>query len=420
MEVQNRLSTIKTTLFSEPIKLIVILIVIVLVVIGIYLIASRLSKLSSKPTVDAITAARLQVLNDKLEKLQGTQSSIYTTSLPDNQNMLINYQVAGCRLAGYLGPLQDGVYKEDDAVRLALAAGNRLFVLEISALDENPTVPLLVARDSMGYKRALNDGSIKKVCSALASTGCTGITTDPLIVVLYFQNAPSISKNPSGYLSYMSSVAKALQPLIPNHLGLTNVGNFTRQGMESTLFSYPTDFYKNKVIILTNANTTYFRDPRQIGVNRDIAQNEDLDFLVHARLYKQEGGGALGITELSPAGQSARAIIVDDSYFLTTPPDRLGGIINLTRNTFTIVMKKDVTYIPTEEQANLLLTTYGVSCIPTDPFSETGAGILKPFAKNLFIAKPIQIRFTKQAPIVPSVPNPALDARGGNLVAPKL
>jgi hypothetical protein len=397
-----------------------VVISVILLIVLIVVISRKLSKLSSKSTVNNITASRLRALNTKIEPLQGTQSSIYTTSLPDNQNLLINYQTAGCRLAGYLGPLQDGVYSEDEAVRLALAAGNRLFVLEISALEENPTEPLLVARDSMGYKRALNDGSIKKVCSALASKAWSKGVTDPLIVVLYFQNAPSISKNPSGYISYLSKVAKALQPLIPNHLGLTNVGNFTRQGMESTLFGYSTDFYKNKAIILTNANTTYFRDPTQVGVNRDIAQNEDLDFLVHARLYKQDGGGNLGITEISPAGQSAKAIIADDSYFLTTPPDRLGGIINLTRNTFTIVMKKDVTYIPTEEQVKLLLTTYGVSCIPTDPFSENGAGILKPFAKNLFIAKPIPIRFTKPAPIVPSVPNPALDARGGNLVAPKL
>jgi hypothetical protein len=397
-----------------------VVISVILLIVLIVVISRKLSKLSSKSTVNNITASRLRALNTKIEPLQGTQSSIYTTSLPDNQNLLINYQTAGCRLAGYLGPLQDGVYSEDEAVRLALAAGNRLFVLEISALEENPTEPLLIARDSMGYKRALNDGSIKKVCSALASKAWSRGVTDPLIVVLYFQNAPSISKNPSGYISYLSKVAKALQPLIPNHLGLTNVGNFTRQGMESTLFSYSTEFYKNKAIILTNANTTYFRDPTQVGVNRDIAQNEDLDFFVHARLYKQDGGGNLGITEISPAGQSAKAIIADDSYFLTTPPDRLGGMINLTRNTFTIVMKKDVTYIPTEEQVKLLLTTYGVSCIPTDPFSENGAGILKPFAKNLFIAKPIPIRFTKQAPIVPSVPNPALDARGGNLVAPKL
>jgi hypothetical protein len=420
MEVQSRLSAIKTTLFSEPTTLIVTFIIVVIVIVGLYLIASKLSTLSSKPTVDAVTAARLQVLNKRLQHLQGTQKSIYTTSLPDNQNLLINYQVAGCRLAGYLGPLQDGVYKEEDAVRLALAAGNRLFVLEISALEENPTEPLLVARDSGGYKRALNDGSIKKVCSALASTGCTGYITDPLIIVLYFHDAPSVTKNPSGYIEYLSKVAKALQPLIPHHLGLTNVGNFTRQGMESSLFSYSSDFYKNKVIIMTNANTTYFRDPTQIGINRKIPQNQDLDFFVHARIYKQASGGDLGITEIAPAGRSPRAIITDDAYFLTTPPDRIGETINLTRNTFTIVMKKDPTYIPTAEHATLLLSTYGISCIPTDSFDDSGKGLLKEFTKNLFIAKPITLRFTKPASIVPSVPNPALDARGGNLVAPSL
>jgi len=413
-------SGIKKILFSEPLKLFAIFIGILISVIFLYFIASLLSKISTKPTVDAITAARLQVLNKRLESLQGTQSSIYTISLPDNQNLLLNYQVAGCRLAGYLGPLQDGVFKEEDAVRLALAAGNRLFVLEISALAENPTEPLLIARDSGGYKRALNDGSIKKVCSALASTGCAGYIPDPLIVVLYFHDAPSVTTNPSGYIEYLSKVAMALQPLIPHHLGLTNVGNFTRQGMETSLFSYSTDFYKNKVIIMTNAKTTYFRDLTQIGINRRIPQNKDLDFFVHARLYNQASGGDLGITEIAPSGTSPRAIITDDAYFLTTPPDRINETNNLTRNTFTIVMKKDPTYLPTPEQATLLLSTYGVSCIPTDTFGDSGKGLFKEFTKNLFIAKPITLRFTKPAPIVPNVPNPALDARGGNLVAPVL
>jgi hypothetical protein len=370
--------------------------------------------ISSPSTVKRTKNDRVALLNKRIEPLINTKKSIYDSPLPENQSLLLNYQVQSCRLAGYLSPLQDGVFAEEDAVRLALGSGCRLFVIEISKGHNGR--PALIARDSMGYKRSLNEGSIAKVCSALAS-GSRG--EDPLILALYFYNAPDKAKDPKAYLNYLSQVAKALAPLIPNHLGLTGVGDFTRQKKESELFTFAPEFYKNKVLILCNIDTSLFRDPTTVGVTKKFSPNEDLDFFVHCRLYKQEAGGDLGMTTTATGGSAAKAVICNDSYFLLTPPDKVEGVVNSTRNQFTIVLKSDPSYMPSKEVSKRLLDSFGIHSIPVSLDSSVDT-TLAAFKKNIYRAKPLSLRFTKPVPIVPKVPNKALDANGGSVVAPKL
>lgn len=394
---------------------VIVAIILVIIILGVmrYVIIKYLS-ISSPTTVKNTKKDRVAILNNRIEPLIGTKKSIYDSPLPENQSLLLNYQIQSCRLAGYLSPLQDGVFAEEDAVRLALGSGCRLFIIEISeGIDGRPA---LIARDSGGYKRSLNEGSIAKVCSALA-TGSRG--EDPLIIVLYFYNTPDKSKNPGAYLNFLSQVARGLEGLIPFHLGLTSVGDFTRQRKESELFTFTPEFYKNKVLVLCNIDTSLFRDPTTVGVTKKFSPNEDLDFFVHCRLYKQEAGGDLGLTTVAIGGAAAKAIICDDSYFLLTPPDKVEGVVNSTRNQFTIVMKSNPSYVPSKEVATRLLESFGIHSIPVSLDSSIDT-TLDAFKKNNYRSKPLSLRFTKPVPIVPTQPNKALDANGGSVVAPKL
>ena len=390
---------------------ILIIVAIVCIVLGV-IVARNAAKVSTPTTVKNSVRDRIAILNNQIEPLSGTKKSIYNTPpLPEDQRLLLNYSVQGCRLAGYLGPLQDGTFAEEDAVRLALASGCRLFTIEI---NKGPSGrPVLVASDKSGYKRSLNEGSIKNVCDALAK-GIKG--DDPLIISLYFIDAPNKTKDPGGYLTFLSHVAKALSPLIPSHLGLTSAGDFTRQKKEAELFTFMPEFYKNKVIILCNVDTSSFRNPSLVGVNKTFQPNEDLDFFVHCRLYKMDAGGELGLTTVPTGTVSAKALICDDSYFLLTPPDKIDSVINMTRNTFTIVMKKDPTYIPSKEVVARLFHSFGVNSVPI----QLGGAESVDFKNAMYVAKDIALRFTKPSPIVPTVPNPALNANGGTIVAPKL
>jgi hypothetical protein len=383
-------------------------VLVVITIIIITIVATKARKLATPSTVKKVQRDRIAILNGLIEPIAGGKKSIFDIekTVPNNQQLLINYCMNSCRLAGYLGPLQDGVFAEEDAVRLGFAAGCRLFVVEISEGEDGR--PALIARDSMGYKRSLNNGSVSKLFSALASSSGRG--DQPLLLALYFHDAP---RDMDKYLGFLSQVAVALEPLIPYHLGLTDVGDFTRQKKANELFTYPPDFYKGKVLIMTNADTSAFRNPQGVGVNRTFSPREDLDFFIHSRIFSLTSG--LGISSSGGVGtSSATVVIADDSYFLTTPPDKVASVVNMTRNTFTIVIHKDPSWVPAGSVADTLQKTYGVQSIPVPLDTATL------LVDDAWTVKEPSTRFTKPAPIVPTVPNPKLDARGGSLVAPQL
>lgn len=411
------MGTIKNN--KMTIGLVVLGLVLLALVITYIVFMSRV-KLATPDTIRTVATQRIAVLNQQIEPTANSVQSISSvgTTLSDAEQLLINYSPKACRLAGFLWPLQDGVFSESDAVRLALDTGARFFTLEISALETDPTRPRLVARDVAGYKRSLNDGSISATIKALASKAFApgyAQSQDPLIIFLYFHDSPNPGTDAAGYLTYLSTVAKALKPLVPYHLGQTTVGDFTRQKMASQLFFFSPDFYSGKVILLTNADTSGFRNPASIGVKRTFSPADDLDFWTHAQVFTKEGAVSLGITATAGTGTATGAaanpsvIVCDQSYFTMTPSDQMATVVNLTRNTYTIVMEADPTWIPSDQT---LLTTYGAQTTPVNVFdsSQTSA--------TGWTLKPEALRYQTPAPIVPTIPNPALNANGGSIIAP--
>ena len=80
--------------------------------------ADQLAFLSAK--YDAASNAR-RALSEYL----GQQSTLTTPDILPEEQMLINFYVLGCRLSGYLGPMDNGYFDANVAVQYAVKAGCR-------------------------------------------------------------------------------------------------------------------------------------------------------------------------------------------------------------------------------------------------------------------------------------------------------
>jgi len=352
--------------------------------------------------------------------------------IPDDQQLLINATVFSTRLTGYLGPHQSGVFDEDTATRIALSSGSRCLILEIDR-EMNQYEPKLIYRDGWGIKQSLNFGSIKKVAKSIAERAFTtsndgvppSLSNDPLFVVIYFVSTPDAVKNPLEYVRFMAKVAEELQPLKDYCIAQTPQGDFRRQALESQLFFTKYSVFAGKIVLLTNADTTPFRRLDSLGLGGEIGGNQDLDLLVHARLYSRESPSGLGISASPPSNIKAHALITTPSYWINTPPDRLGDAQNQTKSAWTLVMPPSASEANTISSDGLtkLLTQYGAQSIPLCLFDKTETTNLftgkdAPFEKVSWVIKPELIRFIPPKPIIVKTPIPETNSGGGTVVTP--
>lgn len=347
-----------------------------------------------------------------------------------DQQLLININMLSTRLTGYMGPFMDGVFSVDDAVRIAMTAGSRCMILEIDTLDD--VEPVLTFRDTNNYVRALNKGSIREAASSIAGRAFNPnsdsvpprLVNSPFILVLYFRKVPDMYKSAREYLTFLGKVAQQLQPLNTALLGATPQGEFRRQGNESQLFFMPTEILQNKVIVLCNVDTSMFRRKSEFGLSSLPADN-DLDILVHCRLYSRESPSGLGATTGPRSTTEPAAVITTPGYWINTPPDRIPEAVESTKRAFTIVMTPDAEKEISKETLDKLLTQYGVNAVPFVLFEDakkTDAWIGKSgHYENAGIrAKGDRLRFIPPKPILVLKQNPATNSGGGAIVAPSL
>lgn len=317
-----------------------------------------------------IRTERLQELNalaGTFNSKQPVMSALQSAGVPAPQQLLINTAVQGVRLAGYLGPYSYGVFDEDNGVRLALATGARCLILEIDHL-ENSSEPVLLYRAG-GLVYSMNTGSIAKVAKSIAARAFRvdgdgtpdRLVNDPLIVVTYLARAPPVTQDPRAYIKYLGKIAQQLQPLTPHLLGMTPQGDFRRQTNESQLFFYPPSMYNRKIIHLTNADTSMMRNLAAYNIKGSIGPDQDLDLMVHARLYAKESPCPLGITSFPTEQKTPAAVLTTPIYWLTIPPERVQQAINDTKKAWTLVMEvtPDQDTL-TAEKLLSLYKTYGV------------------------------------------------------------
>lgn len=394
------------------------------------------SNISSPGNIVAIQKSQNILLEaqwaGKLQMRQGIQSTFANTPAP--QHLLINTAVLSTRLVGYLGPFLSGVFDEDNATRIALASGARCLILEID-YENNIYDPKLIYRDGWGAKQCLNTGNIKTVAASIAARAFkpdnngapASVASDPLILVLYFVRAPNKTTNPIEYIKYLGAVAEQLAPINDLILAQTPQGDFRRQALESQLFFINYGALSNKIIVLTNADTTPFRNLTNFGLSGQIGIKQDLDFMVNARLYSRESPSSFGITGSPNSTIKPAAVITSPEYWTTTPSDRIESAVQSTKESWTLVMTpvSSATNQINENDLNNLLKKYGVNSIPITLFSDQKNTDIfmannKPFNRISWIAKPELIQYIPPKPIPIAKAFPQSNSGGGVVVSPKL
>lgn len=419
----------------------IIFLVVVGIIVGITLAVKNSQKTASPDNIARIKSDQLIQLQPRwtgiTQKRKGIASIMNT--IPEDQRLLINVNGMATRLTGFLGPYSSGVYDEDAATRLALSSGSRCLILEISHMmnDEEPYLIYRSASSSgeLGFKKSLNVGSIDKVAQSIASRAFTvandsvppQVANDPLIVVLYFMNTPDPATNPREYVRFLGKVAEKLEPLNNLIVGQTPQGDFRKQALESQLFFTPYNVFSGKIIMLCNVDLTPFRRLDSLRMQGEIGAKQNLDLMVHARLYSKQSPSGLGATSVPANNVDPSAIITTPDYWLTTPPDRLADSQSQTKKAWTLVMQPtayDYNSV-TKDQLNELLTKYGVQAVPfclfdkpevTDIFTGKNA----PYENDAWNAKPELIRFIPPKPIAIQKASPATNARGGFIPSPHL
>jgi len=384
----------------------------------------------------------LKIVSDLTDVRAGPRKAMDVTSVPENQNCFVNFEVLSCRFTGYLGPFQDGFFDIQTATTNALRSGCRCLVLEIDYLDDCGTLfPQLVVRDIQNKSQARNS-SLNQTCDSLpidpnTSTIPTKSTifdvatviantafswnlvnyTDPVIIVLYFLRTPVYrGGDNSQLLDFYKGVAQGLKPLLK--YSIDNIGpggTFARQAQELTLLTNDIRDYKGHCLFFCNADTSIFR-----GTNTPT--NLDLDYIVNLRLvYNQAQLGATTNILANPSAGKAGILDTVESY-KNIDPAQIGTTQKATQLTWTMNLSADPSVIVPNTDADYLFNTIGTHCLPIQIWAPTYGYMFTDslFKTYSYMAKPKGLRYTRPDPATGVTQTPAANPNGGTLRTPSL
>lgn len=333
---------------------------------------------SNPDSVKALIGIRNHDISTKLGTLKQNNMCVTSniiqrinpyTAFNDTNDSLVNWRPLTVRLAGYLGGIhtaRDGVFDMNNGIQRALERGARAFVFEIDYLDISPCKPVLIHRDSKGYKRSLNTGSIYDGCNSLAKDAFSNKNNenyDPVLIILYFRRIPDGIKQQD---DYFRAVARSLAPLSTEHLSEIGGKISTSCHNESDLFYTSIKLLQKKFIVLTNYDTTQITPPPN---NKD-----NLHFWTHARIFQDPSGIDSSIGSSSPSGTGKKyAFVASAQQLLNMPSSDIDKYVKNNSNgnqtpsstTFKIALS-DVEHSFSPEEVDKLLNTLGVQCVPLD------------------------------------------------------
>jgi len=309
-------------------------------------------------------------------------------SMETDDLKLINLQPLTVKQAGFIGPLDAGVFQEATAVTNTLKAGVRTFFFQIdyhedankdSKLFPGVKEPCLLYRNDSGVLTSTNAGSILKMSQAIADIGFSNSVpsqNDPIVIVLYGVRVPGDPvTDPKCYLAYCTKIASQLKPLTPFHLGMTANGDYHRQALAGQLFTTPFKNFEKKVIIVSNFDTSLYRNVKKMGI-APYAPADDLDYWTNAQIFKDDmgltvGAPSLGVTSVSPPNTPVRAkIYTVDSIraVITAGDDAISAWATKNKSVFTLVVPNSMTN-PSYEEISTMIKKMGVNVLPFDFFS---------------------------------------------------
>ena len=432
MNTLKNLTTQDATNAKSPLFWVLIVAVIAFFIFCIQMILKARNNAATPTNIATTTSDQLALFQTKFvsefKDKKSLRQAIREQGVSELEDCLINFQPLTVIYPGFLGPLQNGVFNENDGVKTVLRMGARCFVLPIDYHDKDTmpasfppaNKPCLMYRDEGGTVRSLNGGKIRDVAQAIADVAWSDLVVqrnDPFILVLYFMNTPEAGTGE--YLDFLSQVAKDLEPLSPYLLGQTPEGVWNRQAKQDALFYVNTSQLERKLLILCNADTSGFRTAKT-DFNRTYLPKEDLDYWTHMRIFKQNADTPLGVTTMPERGIIPKSIIDTTAYYVSLPTDPANKrtAVNGTKEKFMITLASG-TPNPTGATATLVLDTYGVQCVPLlliDYSAET-QNLLRKW-KYAWKAKPKEIRYVRPEPIRVQSQSASVDANGGSVRIP--
>ena len=304
-------------------------------------------------------------------------------SITAEEVTLVNLQPLAIKDAGFTGPYPSGKYDPETATANAIKAGFRFLTLHIDYMDTNKTgyapknIPTLLVRGPDGALVSGNSGDIELVAKTIANFAFRPEAPNyerPIILYLHINRAPNKVKNPGDYIRFLSKIAKALNPLAPSHLGLTPLGNFTRQKLEGVLLTTPIHSFEGNTIILSNADTSMFRSKAPSAERYNPA--EDLDFWVNMRVYLDSEEDTLGISTAAPSDLRVSAVVADLNRLLALPSAKKDTFAGKNKTRYSIALGSRLTN-PTPAEIDTSLNQLGLNAVPIDIFTPSNAQVLK-------------------------------------------
>jgi hypothetical protein len=375
-----------------------ILFILICILLLIAIFALIFYLIPSSPEDDVASAQR------KIgPRLAGFQNA---PSIPDSAYTLLNIQTLSVKQAGFIGPKeQDGIFDPLTGIQTAIRSGVTFFTLQIDYLErekgsnfDNVGVPTLLYRSSSGKLLSNNGASISAVAQQLANymfNPDLRASKYPIIVYLHFVRTPDPINKPTDYFTFLKRVSEALKP-IHQYILSNGAENYRRQQSEASLLQLALPSVSNSVILLSNADTTIFRNSEVTGGS--VSAVSDLDSFINMRVYLDDPSDNLGVTQIA-TNTKASAVIV--------PYSRIKGMSESDRVTF--AMKGKTRFViamplqmenPSYADIKSILTTTGVNAIPinligTDP--EPVNKIINMWSSSLpfYMLKPMMLRSYK-------------------------
>ena len=403
----------------------VVLVVILAISLMIwsFVIKPNAEKLPTTQNMVNIAAAQTSAVEKAIETINIKKGAMKV--LDNDRNFLINHHVLATIGSGYLGPVRDGVFSEQQAMKLAISGGVRCFVFDIHEDKQNGA---RMTNKINGIKVSLNSGHVGKTicsCDQTAFGSMIGavqnvMENDPVIYYLRFDKAPSEKA--------AQEIADALYRIRGSVLRSNAKGEFTHRKSEGQLFFLNPDDLTKKIIVLTNIDTgVYHKNISKVG-------RPDLDYYVHGRVYN--------ISDNQKDINTRYAYEIPLSYIMALDSDGVQDLMKRSRVSWCIVVPPNTDYVYSEEEIKKIkscgiqaVASYALRDFAVDAAGLTAGNekkgtkvVRSPFlsmfregdTQRAYVSKASEQQYVRPKPAAIESAPKEFNSNGGMLVAPKV
>ena len=347
------------------------------------------------------------------------KSSLRNAETDPERMTLVNLQPVAVKQIGYAGPTEKGgSFKPAATILRAVQAGVRFFTLQIDYLETAKSgdfaavnVPTLLYKNGADELVSTNGASIAEIAKNLSIYAFNKdfpSSAQPMILYLHFVRTPNYITKPDAYMKFLSDVAEALGPIQSQMLHNNDNTDFTRQQNEKALVYTPLTLFENKIILLTNTDTSIFRHANKLSMSA-VPLNKDLDYMTCMRVYLEDATDGLGVTSLASE---------HTPYAVVASYARLKGISGKMRDDYAVrgkgrfvIAMPTMTDTPSQAEIQSMMTSMGVNVVPMNLFGATDPDVKKQVdswaTAPFYNLKPIMLQSMKVA-VTGYVPPPGL------------